>query len=278
MPELPEVETVRKTLENLVLNKTIEHITISWPKIIKNPTEIDQFIDALKGQTIKEIGRRGKFLIFYTDVYALVSHLRMEGKYAVYPKDEPFDKHTHVVFHFTDDTDLRYKDVRKFGTMHLFKKGTEFEAPPLIDLGPEPFSEGFTLDYLGQKLQKTNRKIKPTLLDQKIVVGLGNIYVDEALFRAKIHPETVANALNKEQLLKLHQEIIKTLSEAVQKGGSTIRSYINSQGEIGMFQLELLVYGRKGESCKDCGRDLVKTVVGGRGTHFCPNCQPLEES
>jgi formamidopyrimidine-DNA glycosylase len=278
LPELPEVETVRKTLENLVLNKTIEQITIRWPKMIKNPTEIDQFIDALKGQTIKEIGRRGKFLIFYTDVYALVSHLRMEGKYAVYSKDEPFDKHTHVVFHFTDGTDLRYKDVRKFGTMHLFKKGTEFEAPPLIDLGPEPFSEGFTLDYLIQKLQKTNRKIKPTLLDQKIVVGLGNIYVDEALFRAKIHPETIANVLNIEQLLKLHQEIIKTLSEAVQKGGSTIRSYINSQGEIGMFQLELLVYGRKGESCKDCGQDLEKTVVGGRGTHFCPNCQPLEES
>lgn len=278
MPELPEVETVRKTLENLVLNKTIEHITITWPKMIKSPAVIDQFIDALIGQTIKEIGRRGKFLIFYTDIYALVSHLRMEGKYAVYPKGEPYDKHTHVIFHFTDGTELRYKDVRKFGTMHLFKKGTEFEVPPLIDLGPEPFSEDFTLDYFIQKLQKTNRKIKPALLDQKIVVGLGNIYVDEALFRSKIHPETIANTLNKEQLLRLHQEIIKTLSEAVQKGGSTIRSYINSQGEIGMFQLELFVYGRKGESCKDCGRDLEKTVVGGRGTHFCPNCQPLEES
>jgi formamidopyrimidine-DNA glycosylase len=275
LPELPEVETVRKTLENLVLNKTIENISITWPKMIKGPSEINQFIDALKDQTIKEIGRRGKFLIFYTSDYSLVSHLRMEGKYAVYPKDEPYDKHTHVIFHFTDGTDLRYKDVRKFGTMHLFKKGTEFEAPPLIDLGPEPFSEDFTLDYLSQRLQRTNRKIKPTLLDQKILVGLGNIYVDEALFRSKIHPETIANTLNKEQLQKLHQEIINTLSEAVQKGGSTIRSYINSQGEIGMFQLELFVYGRKGESCKDCGQDLEKTVVGGRGTHFCPNCQPL---
>lgn len=276
MPELPEVETVRKTLEKLVLNKTIENITITWPKMIKSPTEIDQFRDALKGQTIKEMGRRGKFLIFYTSDYSLVSHLRMEGKYAVYPTDEPYDKHTHVIFHFTDGTELRYKDVRKFGTMHLFKKGSEFEAPPLMDLGPEPFSEEFTLDYLSQRLKKTNRKIKPTLLDQKILVGLGNIYVDEALFRSKIHPETIANTLSKEQLLKLHQEIINTLSEAVQKGGSTIRSYINSQGEIGMFQLELFVYGRKGESCKDCGQDLEKTVVGGRGTHFCPNCQPLE--
>jgi formamidopyrimidine-DNA glycosylase len=275
MPELPEVETVRKTLEKLVLNKTIENISINWPKMIKSPMEVEQFIDALKGQTIKEISRRGKFLIFYTDDFALVSHLRMEGKYAVYPKEESLDKHTHVIFHFTDETELRYKDVRKFGTMHLFSKGTEFEVPPLNDLGPEPFSEDFTIEHLTQKLQKTGRKIKPTLLDQKIVVGLGNIYVDEALYRSKIHPEAIANSLSQEQLHLLHQEIIATLSEAVQKGGSTIRSYVNSQGEIGMFQLELFVYGRKGENCHHCGQELEKTVVGGRGTHFCPNCQRL---
>lgn len=275
MPELPEVETVRRTLENLVLNKTIKNVSINWPKMIKNPTEATQFTDALKGQTILEISRRGKFLIFYTDDYALVSHLRMEGKYAVYPKSEPLDKHTHVIFHFTDGTELRYKDVRKFGTMHLYKKGTELDVSPLKDLGPEPFTEDFTVEYLSEKLQKTNRKIKPTLLDQKIVVGLGNIYVDEALFRSRIHPETIASTLNFNQLLTLHEEIVRTLSEAVQKGGSTIRSYVNSQGEIGMFQLELFVYGRKGESCTNCGKQLEKTVVGGRGTHFCPNCQRL---
>ncbi|HLO10950.1 MAG TPA: DNA-formamidopyrimidine glycosylase [Pseudoneobacillus sp.] len=275
MPELPEVETIRRTLENLVLNKTIKNVSINWPKMIKNPTEATQFTDALKGQTILEISRRGKFLIFYTDDYALVSHLRMEGKYAVYPKSEPLDKHTHVIFHFTDGTELRYKDVRKFGTMHLYKKGTELDVSPLKDLGPEPFTEDFTVEYLSEKLQKTNRKIKPTLLDQKIVVGLGNIYVDEALFRSRIHPETIASTLNFNQLLTLHEEIVRTLSEAVQKGGSTIRSYVNSQGEIGMFQLELFVYGRKGESCTNCGKQLEKTVVGGRGTHFCPNCQRL---
>jgi formamidopyrimidine-DNA glycosylase len=274
MPELPEVETVRRTLEKLVLNKTIDTVSINWPKMIKSPLETEQFSDALKGQTIKEISRRGKFLIFYTDDFALVSHLRMEGKYAVYPHREPIDKHTHVIFHFTDGTELRYKDVRKFGTMHLYSRGSEFEIPPLIDLGPEPFSEDFTVEYLSQKLKKTNRKIKPALLDQKIVVGLGNIYVDEALFRSRIHPETIANLLDSEQIKVLHQEIIQTLSEAVHKGGSTIRSYVNSQGEIGMFQLELFVYGKKGESCKNCGQELEKTVVGGRGTHFCPNCQP----
>lgn len=276
MPELPEVETVRKTLKNLVLNKTIEKVTVNWPKMIKNPLEVIQFTDALKGQTIKDVSRRGKFIIFYTDDFALVSHLRMEGKYAVYPNNELVDKHTHVIFHFNDGSELRYKDVRKFGTMHLYHKGTEFSIPPLNELGPEPFSDEFTLEHLSEKLKKTNRKIKPALLDQKIVVGLGNIYVDEALFRSRIHPETIAQTLTPEKLLVLHKEIIQTLSEAVKKGGSTIRSYVNSQGEIGMFQLELFVYGRKGEECKNCGQPLEKTVVGGRGTHFCPDCQRLD--
>ncbi|WP_026572222.1 DNA-formamidopyrimidine glycosylase [Bacillus sp. UNC438CL73TsuS30] len=275
MPELPEVETVRKTLKNLVLHKEIKDIIVHWPKIIKNPVEIEQFIDALKGETIMDVGRRGKFLILYTDHYALVSHLRMEGKYGLYPKSEPYDKHTHVIFHFSDETDLRYRDVRKFGTMHLYKKGEEFFRPPLFDLGPEPFDETFTRDYLSEMLKKTTRKVKPALLDQKVLVGLGNIYVDEALFRAGIHPERIANTLTEEETTILHQEIIHTLSEAVKKGGSTIRSYVNSQGEIGMFQLELYAYGRKGEACKRCGTPLEKITVGGRGTHFCPSCQKI---
>lgn len=273
MPELPEVETIRKTLKKLVLHKQIENVTVYWPKIIKSPLEVEQFIDALRGETIMDVGRRGKFLIIYTGKYALVSHLRMEGKYRLYSKDEPIDKHTHVIFHFIDETELRYRDVRKFGTMHLFKKGEEFQKPPLIELGPEPFSEEFTKDYLGMKLGKTNRKIKPTLLDQKVFVGLGNIYVDEALFRARIHPERSANTLTEDEIAILHREIVATLSEAVKKGGSTIRSYVNSQGEMGMFQLELYAYGREGEACKICGTPLEKTKVGGRGTHYCPNCQ-----
>ncbi|MDN3018417.1 DNA-formamidopyrimidine glycosylase [Paenibacillus sp. BSR1-1] len=275
MPELPEVETVRKTLKKLVLHKTIESISVFWPKIIKNPVEVEQFTDALKGETILDVGRRGKFLILYTNQFAMVSHLRMEGKYGLHSKEEPFDKHTHVIFHFTDGTELRYRDVRKFGTMHLYKKGEEFLKPPLIELGPEPFSKEFTEEYLAEKLKKTNRKIKPALLDQKLFVGLGNIYVDEALFRSGIHPERIASTLNKNEISILHREIVATLSEAVKKGGSTIRSYVNSQGEIGMFQLELYAYGRKGEECKRCGTPLEKTTVGGRGTHYCPSCQKL---
>ncbi|WP_160723966.1 DNA-formamidopyrimidine glycosylase [Bacillus sp. USDA818B3_A] len=275
MPELPEVETVRKTLKHLVLHKEIANITVYWPKIIKNPVEAEQFIDALKGETIVDVGRRGKFLIIYTDHFALVSHLRMEGRYGLHSKEEPFDKHTHVIFHFTDETELRYRDVRKFGTMHLYKKGEEFLKPPLLELGPEPFSEEFTKEYLSRKLKKTNRKIKTALLDQKLFVGLGNIYVDEALFRSGIHPERLASSLNEEEISILHDEIVATLGEAVEKGGSTIRSYVNSQGQIGMFQLELFAYGRTGEECKKCGTPLEKMTVGGRGTHYCPNCQQI---
>ncbi|MEC2054683.1 DNA-formamidopyrimidine glycosylase [Peribacillus psychrosaccharolyticus] len=275
MPELPEVETVRRTLEQLVIGKTIKDVEIYWPKIIKAPEPVEQFSDALIGQTIHEIGRRGKFLIFQLDDYSLVSHLRMEGKYAVYPESEPRDKHTHVVFTFTDGYQLRYRDVRKFGTMHLFKKGEEVSKMPLLHLGPEPLSDEFTIADLSMKLAKTNRKIKSVLLDQTVVVGIGNIYVDESLFRAGIHPERMASSLTLDEITRIHGEVKLTLAEAVEKGGSTIRSYVNSQGQIGMFQLELFVYGRKGEPCKRCGTPLEKLVVGGRGTHICPVCQPL---
>lgn len=273
MPELPEVETVRRTLEQLVLGKEIMEVSVFWPKIIKAPEPVEQFQDALRGQTIQKIGRRGKFLIFTLDDYAMVSHLRMEGKYGVHVKEEPYDKHTHVIFTFTDGSELRYRDVRKFGTMHLFRKGEEMEQMPLLHLGPEPLSEEFTVEGLSAKLARTSRKIKPVLLDQTVVVGIGNIYVDESLFRSGIHPERKASSLTVEEIKRLHAEIIATLSEAVEKGGSTIRSYVNSQGQIGMFQLELNVYGRKGENCKICGTPLEKLVVSGRGTHICPSCQ-----
>ncbi len=273
MPELPEVETVRRTLLGLVSGKTIQSVEVFWPKMIKKPEDVAQFTDALKGQTIHDVERRGKFIKFILDDYTLVSHLRMEGRYGLYPSEEPYDKHTHVLITFSDGSQLRYKDVRKFGTMHLFIKGEEEATLPLAQLGPEPFSSEFTEKRLKEQLKKTNRKIKVALLDQKIVVGLGNIYVDEALFRAGIHPEREANSLKSREIKRLFEEIVQTLQEAVDKGGSTIRSYVNSQGEIGMFQLQLFVYGQKGEACKRCGTNIEKTVVGGRGTHYCPKCQ-----
>lgn len=273
VPELPEVETIARTLRNLVLGKQICSVTISWPKIIKHPEEMEQFADSLCGQTILAIKRRGKFLIFYTELFALVSHLRMEGKYLLVKADEAIDKHTHVIFHFNDGTELRYRDVRKFGTMHLYRKGEEFDVLPLSQLGPEPLTEQFALGAFYEKLRQKKRHIKSVLLDQTVLAGLGNIYVDEALFKARIHPERAAQSLSKEEVERLHEQIIATLSEAVEKGGSTVRTYVNSQGEMGMFQLEHQVYGRRGQPCKVCGSTLERIVVGGRGTVFCPACQ-----
>ncbi|WP_027724101.1 DNA-formamidopyrimidine glycosylase [Tuberibacillus calidus] len=273
MPELPEVETVKRTLQRLVTDKTIADVDVRWGKIIKQPSDPEQFKTMLLGETIRDIERRGKFLRFILDHYVLVSHLRMEGKYRVETPDVPIDKHTHVIFRFTDGSELRYRDVRKFGTMHLFAKGTEWDHPPLNALGPEPFDDDFNETYLRQVLKNTERTIKAVLLDQKVVTGLGNIYVDEALFRSGIHPQTTAKTLTKKQIRLLATSIKKTLAEAVEMGGSSVRTYLNSQGEMGMFQQKLYVYGRKGEPCKQCGTLIEKTKTAGRGTHFCPKCQ-----
>ena len=273
MPELPEVEAVRQSLQPLILNKEIKNVEVHWSNIIKFPLDLDLFKLNLIGEKINQMTRRGKFLLFHLDHYVLVSHLRMEGKYRVNPIEDPKELHTHVVFEFTDGTELRYLDVRKFGTMHLFTKGTEMEVLPLSHLGPEPFDSDFTISFLKKKLSKTNRLIKSALLDQRIVVGLGNIYVDEALFRAGIRPDRIASSLSDQENAALHHAIQSTLQEAVEKGGSTIRSYENSMGKQGKYQEDLMVYGRKGLPCKVCGVEIEKTILSGRGTHICPNCQ-----
>lgn len=273
MPELPEVETIRKTLEHLILEKEINDVTVLWPKIIQHPDDTEHFKQLLVGETFRKIGRRGKFLLFYLDHYVLVSHLRMEGKYRVVSKDESVDKHTHVIFHFTDETELRYNDVRKFGTMHVFPIGEELNVNPLKKLGPDPFEKEYTFDYVQQKIKRTTRNIKATLLDQTIIAGLGNIYVDEVLFLSQIHPEKRANELTDKELKEIWKNVRIVLEKAVEMGGTTIRSYVNGQGEMGMFQQELYVYGQEEKPCKHCGTEIEKMRVAGRGTHICPSCQ-----
>ncbi|AWB44087.1 DNA-formamidopyrimidine glycosylase [Paenibacillus sp. CAA11] len=275
MPELPEVETVRRTLSQLVTGKQIENVTVSLPRIVQRPDDIEQFRLELIGHTITSVGRRGKFLRIIMDGLVLVSHLRMEGRYGLYGKNEPVEKHTHVIFHFTDGTELRYRDVRQFGTMHLFYPGEEFNSKPLVKLGLEPLDESFTLENFTGVLASRSTKIKVALLNQEYIVGLGNIYVDEALFRAGIHPERPAASLSAEEFRRLYNSVVTTLSEAVEAGGSSIKSYVNGQGEMGMFQHQLQIYGRKGEACVSCGGPIEKMVVGGRGTHYCPSCQPI---
>ncbi|MBD2871578.1 DNA-formamidopyrimidine glycosylase [Paenibacillus arenilitoris] len=278
MPELPEVETVRRTLNELVAGKRIRSVTVKLPRIIQRPAEPEQFADALAGRRIETVERRGKFLRIRLDGLVLVSHLRMEGRYGVFASDEPVELHTHVIFHFDDGTDLRYKDVRQFGTMHLFEPGREFELPPLNKLGIEPLEASFTLETLIGKLAKRSTKIKPLLLNQEHIVGLGNIYVDEALFQARIHPERTPDTLKPAEWKRLYESIRATLARAVDAGGSSIKSYVNGQGEMGMFQHQLLVYGRKDEPCPSCAKPIEKFTVGGRGTHICSRCQPIAKT
>jgi len=273
MPELPEVETVRRTLEQLVVGKTIEDVTVQLPRIVRLPDDVELFRTHLRGAEITEIGRRGKFLKIVCPPWVLVSHLRMEGKYRVASQEEPLEKHTHVIFHFTDGTELRYRDVRQFGTMHLFEKGTEETQNPLKKLGPEPLSDEFTLEWFKEQIVKKRSKVKAVLLNQEFLTGLGNIYVDESLFAAGIHPERLASSLQEEEIERLFASIRETLSEAVKLGGSSVRSYLNGQGEMGMFQLKIQVYGRKNEPCPRCGQPIERLVVAGRGTHVCSQCQ-----
>jgi formamidopyrimidine-DNA glycosylase len=272
MPELPEVENVKNALNQFLPGKLIKDVKIYWENIIKHP-ETEEFIIRLRGQTFEKVYRRGKFLIFYLNEDVLISHLRMEGKYGLYRSEEPADKHTHVIFEFSDGTELRYRDVRKFGTMHLYPKGTEENNDPLNKLGIEPLSETLTAALMKKLFSNRKRNIKAVLLDQTILAGLGNIYVDEVLFQAGIHPETPANKLSLNRLKKLKAAITDILSESVKYGGSTIRSYTNSMGEEGGYQLKLYVYGRKNEACRICGTEIERLVVAGRGTHICNSCQ-----
>lgn len=275
MPELPEVETVRKGLVRLVKGKTITKVTILWPKIIGEPDALI-FAAMLKNQEIQDIQRRGKFLIFKLTDYDLISHLRMEGKYEYFTTEAPLTKHTHVVFSFSDGSQLQYHDVRKFGRMVLVEKNQSTSYKGIMQLGPEPIAESFDIDAFKQGLKKSQKAIKPLLLDQRLVTGLGNIYVDEALWEAKIHPQQAANTLTNKEILLLHQAIIDVLARAVAAGGTTIRTYLNALGEAGKFQVSLHVYGQTGKPCDRCGTPIKKIKVAQRGTHFCPACQRVK--
>ncbi|WP_034550797.1 DNA-formamidopyrimidine glycosylase [Carnobacterium funditum] len=275
MPELPEVETVRQGLLKLVQGSTVTGVDIYWERIISGDIHSEEFSSQLIGNRLLNIDRRGKYLIFNFDHWNMVSHLRMEGKYEVSNTNEPLKKHTHVVFHLSDGRDLRYLDVRKFGRMTLVPKGEEFNVTGLKTIGPEPIPETFNLTVFNKTLKQKSRAIKPLLLEQKIVAGLGNIYVDEALFKAKIHPLRPANSLKSKEVEQLHQAIIDVLRKAVLAGGTTIRTYKNALGEAGNFQVELYVYGKTSEPCVNCGAPIQKIKVAQRGTHICVNCQKL---
>lgn len=272
MPELPEVETVKNTLKNLILHKTVRDIDVFYEKMIRN-VDVKTLQNLLINKELSDIKRYGKHLVFVFDDLLLISHLRMEGKYFIKPLDQPKTKHEHVIFYFTDGTSLRYNDTRKFGTFDLIKKEDLFTSSPVSKIGPEPWDKRLTVSYLQKKLEKKSIAIKSALLDQTIISGLGNIYVDEVLFLSKIHPETESKNISKYKLKEIIKNSAFVLQKAINLGGTTIRSYTSSLGVTGRFQNQLFVHTKQGESCALCQTQIQKIKVNGRGTYYCPKCQ-----
>ncbi len=271
MPELPEVETVRKALKSQIQDRIINSVDVLYDKIIEYPN-VSDFKEKIKNQKINDINRKGKWLIFELDDYCMLSHLRMEGKYFI-KESEPILKHEHVIFNLDDGTTLRYNDTRKFGKMHLIEKQNLYIQKPLNELGLEPWDENLDSDFLKDKYSNKNLPIKTVLLDQSIITGIGNIYADEILFLSKINPLKKAKVLKKKELDNIIKYTKDVLNRAIEAGGTTIRSYESSEGVHGRFQTNLLVHNREKKQCPECGKTIVKIRVNGRGTYYCSNCQ-----
>ena len=271
MPEIAEVETVRNTLKKRILNKTIKEIKIFYPNMIES--NINSFKNDLIGKSFIDIKRKGKWLIFETEDRYLLSHLRMEGKYFIKDSNEPKEKHEHIIFTFHDNTDLRYHDTRKFGRMNLIKKEDLMKTTCIATLGLEPGDKNLTSKYLQAKFQNKKIPIKTVLLDQTIISGLGNIYVNEVLFYAHLNPLKLACQLTKAECNLIVEGSKAIITEAIKMGGTTIRSYTSSLGVTGKFQNNLKVHKKEKEPCMICGTPIVNIKVGGRSTYYCPKCQ-----
>ncbi len=265
MPELPEVETVRQTLRQFILQEEIEGIDVYYDNIIDGDTE--DFIKRFTHQKICEINRVGKYLVFLCEHDAFISHLRMEGKYHIVDKGTPITRHTHVVFHLKDQ-DLCYIDTRKFGRMKAVDLHHYKEQEPLNRLGPEPFE--ISTEDLYHALHQTSLPIKSALLDQSIMCGIGNIYANEICFLMKIDPRSRASRLSKKRVDELRLIAIDVLKRAIIQGGTTIHSF-DANGIHGLFQVQLNVHGQK--VCPNCQGKIKKTKVNQRGTYYCPQCQ-----
>jgi len=274
VPELPEVETYVRDLTPLLHNRTVTGVTVFWPRIIALPT-VDEFIQAMIGQRFTSFGRRGKYMLLgLASGDTLIVHLRMTGRVTVYAQPVVADKHTHVVLDLADGGQIHYQDSRKFGRLWLVANTTTV----LHKLGEEPFAAAFDVDYFAAKVAGRTSPIKALLLDQAVVAGVGNIYADESLFRAGIHPTRASNSLTREELTRLHSAIQSVLGQAIDRHGSSlghssIQNYTRPGGEAGEFQGEHKVFQRTGKPCMHCGQPIERIVVTQRSTHFCSTCQ-----
>ena len=274
MPELPEVETVRRGLAAQITGRTFTGLSyLEWPRTIEAPTP-DELARRIAGRRVVAVDRRAKFLLIALDNdEALTIHLRMTGQVTIAPHDAPRDRFERVALAFADGDELRFSDIRRFGRIALYDR--DALAARFRDLGPEPLGDDWARDDFVAALGRRRTRLKPLLLDQSFLAGLGNIYVDESLFRAGLHPLTIAAEVPPERAARLHATIREVLGEAIASGGTTFSNYRDAFGNEGDYYERRRVYGRTDEPCPNCGTAITRIVVGGRGTHFCPRCQPL---
>ena len=271
MPEIAEVRTVKEALKKELIGRTIKNISYRYDGIIKSDKK--EFKDILIGKTITDIDTIGKWLLIKLNDYTILSHLRMEGKYYIKPIGEEYEKHEHIIFNLDNNKDLRYKDVRKFGVMILVKTKDIYNIPEITKLGIEPDSKDLTKEYIYNKIHLSKLPIKELLLDQSIINGLGNIYVDEVLFASRILPTRLGNTITLDECDNIRKEGARIIKKATKCGGTTIRSYTSSLGVEGTYQKYLQVHTKAGIECPVCKTKIIKTRVGGRGTYYCPKCQ-----
>ncbi len=280
MPELPEVETVRRGLHKLTIDRPIEGGEVLLPRTLAYPDDIEQFLPAITGNAIASWQRRGKYLLAELKDNSqpagwLGVHLRMTGQLLWVQQDSPLQKHTRIRLFFPENQELRFVDTRTFGKFWYVPPEVAIDSiiTGLQKLGPEPFAADFSLEYFTEKLHNRRRHIKTLLLDQAVVAGIGNIYADEALFKSGIKPDTVAANLKTKEIKRLHSAIIDVLQTSIDKGGTTFSDFLNLLGVSGNYGDSALVYGRKGQPCRVCDTPIEKIKLGGRSSHFCPNCQ-----
>ena len=270
MPELPEVETYIRELEPALKGRTIEAAEVSWPRIIAAP-DPPEFLHEIRGERFQHFDRRGKYMLLgMASGKTLMIHLRMTGELHIYPSDFAPDKHVHVRFFLDHCSHLHYRDQRKFGRIWLVRDTQSI----LHRLGPEPLSDAFSVEAFGVKLNGRKATIKALLLDQSVVAGVGNIYADEALFCAKIHPRRSGGSLDPAEQRSLRDAIRTVLERAIALKGSTLQNYIRLDGEKGNAQDAHQVFRKTGQPCPICGHPIERIVLTQRSTHFCPNCQP----
>ena len=269
MPELPEVETTRRGLEPHVVGRRIAAVEVREPRLRwRVPGDLPA---SLEGRRIEALGRRAKYLLFVVDDGTLLLHLGMSGSLRYLPKDEPLRPHDHVDIRLEGGGTLRFNDPRRFGSLHV--TSAPREHPLLRDLGPEPLEPAFTADYLWQRARGRRVAIKQHLMNGRIVVGVGNIYASEALFRARIHPARAAGRVARARFPGLVDAVRAVLAEAIGHGGTTLRNFVGGDGRPGYFRQSLSVYERENAPCPACGTAIRRTVLGQRATYYCPRCQ-----